>query len=468
MQPNELAPPDAFDHTALQQPVGVGSGGTAATDGVGSPHDYLAAVRSPEESQASGRVSFTNSQSGAGHPTSPEGDRATLQHRVALRLLGRGVPSRQSSSGGGVSAAGGSLIAQLSETGLSQDGSIASPGAARVSSVRGSVYNSPLYSEDGGGVVDGEGTASVDGSDPASPYGDPWGDALEAQYEDAVGLRPLLADPRYALQGHRQSAPGLPGFSLANRNTRTGDLASPMHYGPGVDPSAALAGGRQPQARLVAHRFAARASDLGIAPFPQPGHIGQRGLRHTEVLNSSAKGRRLDRCFSQGRPVHEEAPAGQDALDCPAACEAPEAERGPGLEVPSPSKDRQWSAEGGRLELSSEEKAWLFAQPDGIRGLPSLLALGKPPSGMLCTRLRSLGIAGILLPRCEPDRLMPCFSSGEGGEGVVDLVRLSLPTRTLHLARKSTRTCIPAYVLAQSGVAAMAALGSRNATVSYR
>ncbi|GLC36720.1 hypothetical protein PLESTB_000790000 [Pleodorina starrii] len=105
--------------------------------------------------------------------------------------------------------------------------------------------------------------------------------------------------------------------------------------------------------------------------------------------------------------------------------------------VPYPGMPRPaWSAAGGRSELTMEEKEWLFGQPGGIAGLAPVMALG------------------------------------EGGEGLVDLVRLDLPGRTLHLARKATRTCLPAYALSASGAgtaaAAAAVLGMRAQKVSYK
>lgn len=77
-----------------------------------------------------------------------------------------------------------------------------------------------------------------------------------------------------------------------------------------------------------------------------------------------------------------------------------------------------WSAaDGGRNEMSAEEKEWLFAQQGGIAGLAPVTVLG------------------------------------EGGHGVVELVRLDLPAgRTLHLARKATRTALPAFAARAGGL----------------
>lgn len=115
-----------------------------------------------------------------------------------------------------------------------------------------------------------------------------------------------------------------------------------------------------------------------------------------------------------------------------------------------------------RLELSAEEKEALFGRAGGIGALPAVIALG------------------------------------EGGEGLVDLVRVDLPApagssrskedtaaagsgsgsgmgRTLHLARKATRTWLPAYAPRAGGgggtaaaAAAAAALGLKTKTVPYR
>ncbi|KAG2487262.1 hypothetical protein HYH03_014103 [Edaphochlamys debaryana] len=341
-------------------------------------------------------------------PSSPKsGPRQTLQHRVAIRMLGRNAPSVSASgrapgdgSGGGsgnsgeLSPSGGSIYNSPVNTMVPVTGAPAalqSPASQRSSDYH-SVLNSPAPDR-AGGTLGGD-----------TPRGDAdLGDA--GQYKDDT----------YETSHFRQSAPGFPVVPASARwgwGEGDGPGSPQLHQDPDRPGSSPAP---PPGARA---RGFMRASDCGV------GSLGRHAFPEGEGPFRSVPARERATCSavaSPTRPLEEEDTASRQEpafrQHHPGGARTVSGQPAVGSSGPP---RMVWCAAGGRQELAMEEKEWLFAQPGGIGGLTSVLMLG------------------------------------EGGEGVVDLVRLELPGRKLHLARKSTRTSVPAYALSAAVRKAMA------------
>ncbi|EFJ40495.1 hypothetical protein VOLCADRAFT_99693 [Volvox carteri f. nagariensis] len=242
-------------------------------------------------------------------------------------------------------------------------------------------------------------------------------------------------------EAYRMSAPGLGLRSAAwggpeGMGIGGGGAAAAARNAGG----AAAANGRFPAIDSVADDLVMRmrGSDFGIAggTVPEAVYVRARGLRaaaatangelqhpHSPLAAAAA---------GDGTPRSAVILVSPDGADDPGSHALAAGGGGGTLRRGTPPP--AWSAAGGRDELSQEEKEWLFGQPGGIGGLAPVVALG------------------------------------EGGEGLVDLVRLTLPGRTVHLARKATRTCLPVFALSTTtGAAAAVLAGVRSQQkVSYR
>ncbi|GLI67747.1 hypothetical protein VaNZ11_012000 [Volvox africanus] len=358
--------------------------------------------------------------------------RQIMQHRVAVRLLGRrgvlpdggrGTPSgvMPCSPGSGDAVHQHPqqqmpLSPQAGECNFTQPGLISGSGLLPISptSVPHTVSTTEYYSALSSPVI--AAGACLDS-------GGGGGMAMETAVE--VDERLCLQDEGYDpldVQapggGYRMSAPG---FSV-ERNAVPGREAwgTNADFTPGAERSTTIDGAAAADDLLMR----VRGSDFG-APIPVAVHVRARGLRATAGTANGDMQPYHSGGIGGGAPRSAVVMVGPDAADEDVVL------GGTPRRTPPPA----WSAVGSRDELSQEEKEWLFGQPGGIGGLSPVMALG------------------------------------EGGEGLVDLVRLELPGRTVHLARKATRTCLPAFALSSGGpgpaVATMLGFRSQQ-QVSYR
>ncbi|GIL86449.1 hypothetical protein Vretimale_11639 [Volvox reticuliferus] len=341
-------------------------------------------------------------------------DRQTMQHRVAVRLLGRrGVlPDGGRSSLTGCSpcsrgSADGSLPPQQQQhqqpllSPQACDGNFIQPGLISGSGLLPTSPNSASH------IVTTEYYSTLSspvittGACPGSGGGS--GMAMETAVE--VDERLCLQDEGYEPLdggggGYRMSAPGFPVVRNAVQGREAWGTC--VNAAPGAECSATMDGAAATDDLLMR----IRGSDFG-GTMPVAVHVRARGLRATA---GTANGD-MQPYNSGGVSGGAGAPHSAVVLVGPDAADEDVIIGRTQRWTPPPA----WSAIGGRDELSQEEKEWLFGQPGGIGGLPPVMALG------------------------------------EGGEGLVDLVRLNLPGRTVHLARKATRTCLPAFALSMAG-----------------
>ncbi|GIL64449.1 hypothetical protein Vafri_18367 [Volvox africanus] len=402
-----------------------------------------ASLRPPTPTQDSAADMYTSDNDSPLRAESPLSQSQTpgrqiMQHRVAVRLLGRrGVlqDGGRGSPSGAIPCSPGSgdvvhqqqqqqqqqqqppLLPQAGECNFIQPGLISGTGLSPMSpnSVAHTVSTTEYYSALSSPVM--AAGACLDS-------GGGGGMAMETAVEvderlclQEEGYGPL--DVQTPEGGYRMSAPGfsidrsaVPGREAWGTNT----YITP----PGAERSTTIDGADAADDLMMR----VRGSDFG-GPIPVAVHVRARGLR---AAASTANG---DMQPYHSAVVGGGAPRSAVVLVGPDAADEDAILGGAPRRTPPPA----WSAVGGRDELSQEEKEWLFGQPGGIGGLTPVMALG------------------------------------EGGEGLVDLVRLDLPGRTVHLARKATRTCLPAFALSSGGpgpaVATMLGFRSQQ-QVSYR
>jgi hypothetical protein len=421
----------ALDGAPISPPAN--SGQDSAADMYNSDNESLPAADSPVPQSAT------------------RDSRQHLQHRVALRLLerrgvlpdggggggggssGRTSASGNSSSGGGLG--GGCSPASLSSSGALEGG--VSPSPPTLQQLTASLQ-SPTGGAGSGLVIlspNSTGRGS-NGTDYYSAVSSPVVMASANDGADGGGGIPVETavevDERLCLQedasvdpldmrgtGYRMSAPGLgvraAAAAMQGRAAWVagGEPDSPNIVGASGALTADVADGDM--------RVRMRGSDFGgvmAGPLPESLFVRSRA-----------------RANAAGGGIGDHTPRSA-VVQCAGVDDDVGGGRGSSNSRPCGPPSPVWSAAGGRMELSQEEKEWLFGQPGGIGGLAPVMALG------------------------------------EGGEGLVDLVLLNLPTRKLHLARKATRTCLPAFALSTSGsgpaAAAAAVLGVRSQNVSYR